>query len=68
MDSIINLMVPECWLDSHLQNYFNPLANVVASHEKQMTSNKRNNKLSVNLTKVDSDISKKLSDNLSLKC
>ena len=68
MGSIINLMVPECWLDSHLQNYFNPLANVVASHEKQMTNNKRNNKLSVNLTKVDSDISKNLSDNLSLKC
>ena len=68
MDSIINLMVPQCWLDSHLQNYFNPLANVVASHEKQMTNNKRNNKLSVNLTKVDSDVSKNLSDNLSLKC
>ena len=40
----------------------------MASHEKQKTNNERNNKLIVNLTKIDSDINENLSDNLNLKC
>ena len=40
----------------------------MASHEKQNTNNERNNELSVNLTKMDSDIKENLSDNFSLKC
>ena len=35
---------------------------------KSKRHNKRNNKLIVNLTKMDIDIDKNLSDNLSLKC
>ena len=67
-DGSVNLIVKERQLDSHVQNYFNPLANIVASHEKQKTNNERNNKLIVNLTKIDSDINENLSDNLNLKC
>ena len=55
-------------LDSRVQNIFNLLANIVASHEKQKANSKRNNKLIVSLTKTDSDINRNLSDNLSLKC
>ena len=48
VDGSVNLIVLESWLDSRVQNYFNPLANIVPSHEKQKTINKRNNKLNVN--------------------
>ena len=44
----VNLIVLERWLDSHGQNYFNSLANIVASHKNQKINNKRNNKLIVN--------------------
>ena len=62
----VNLI--ERWLASHVQNYFNSLANIVAIHEKQKTNNERNNKLIVNLTKMHSDINEHLSANLILKC
>ena len=52
----------------HVQNYFNYLANIVASHDKQKTNHERNNKLIVNLPKMHSDINENLSDNLILKC
>ena len=39
----------------------------MASHEKQKTNKESNNKLVVNLTKMDSDINEHFSDNLSLK-
>ena len=68
VDSSVNLIVLERWLDYRVQNYFNPLANIVARHEKQKTNNERNNKLNVNLTKMDNDINENVSDNLSLKC
>ena len=68
VDGSVNLIALERWLDSLVQNYFNPLANIVAGHEKQKTNNERNNKFNVNLTKMDSDINENLSDNLSLKC
>ena len=54
--------------NSPVQNYFNPLANIVASHEKQKTNNEINNKLIVNLTKMDRVINANLPGNLSLKC
>ena len=44
MDVSVNLILLERWLD-HVQSNFNPMANIVASHEKQKTSNERNNKL-----------------------
>ena len=39
----------------------------MASHEKKKKNNERNNKRSVNLNKMNSDINQKLSDNLVLK-
>ena len=68
IDGSINLIALEHWLDSRVQNIFNLLANIVASHEKQKANSERNNKLIVSLTKTDSDINRNLSDNLSLKC
>ena len=68
VDDSINLIALKCWLDSRVQNYFKPLASIVASHEKQKTNNERNNKLIVNLTKMDSHINENLSDNVSLRC
>ena len=68
MDGNVNLIALERWLDSCVQKCFNALANIVAIDEKQKTNNERNNKLIVNLTKMDSDINENLSDNLSLKC
>ena len=44
LDDSVILIVLERWLDSLVQNYFNPLANIMASREKQKTNNKRNNK------------------------
>ena len=35
VDGSVNLIVLERWLDSRVHNYFNLLANIVASHEKQ---------------------------------
>ena len=67
MDGRVNLRALERWL-SRVQNYFDPLANIVASHEKQNTNNERTNELIVNLTEIDSGINENLSDNLSLKC
>ena len=68
VDDSINLIALKCWLDSRVQNYFKPLTSIVASHEKQKTNNERNNKLIVNLTKMDSHINENLSDNVSLRC
>ena len=34
VDGNVNLIVVERWLDSRVQNYFNLLVNIVASHEK----------------------------------
>ena len=39
MDGNVSLIVLKCWLDFRAQNYFNHLANVLASHEKQKTNN-----------------------------
>ena len=55
MDGSVNLRALERWLSS-IQIYFDPLANIVASHEKQNTNNERNIEFIVNLTKIDSDI------------
>ena len=44
----VDLIVLKCWLDSRVQDYFKPLANIVASHEKKKINNERNNKLNVN--------------------
>ena len=68
MNGNVNLIALERWLDSCVQKCFNALANIVAIDEKQKTNNERNNKLIVNLTKMDSDINENLSDNLCLKC
>ena len=48
VDGRVDLIVLERWLDSRVQNYFKPLANIVASHEKQKINNERNNKFNVN--------------------
>ena len=55
MDGSVNLRALERWLSS-IQIYFDPLANIVASHEKQNTNNERNIEFIVTLTKIDSDI------------
>ena len=55
MDGSVNLRALERWL-SRIQIYFDPLANIVASHEKQNTNNETNIEFIVNLTKIDSDI------------
>ena len=39
MDGNVSLILLKCWLDFRAQNYFNHLANVLASHEKQKTNN-----------------------------
>ena len=48
VDGRVDLIVLERWLDSRIQNCFKPLANIVASHEKQKINNERNNKFNVN--------------------